>query len=153
MSLPVDYSQFAGLYESPSGNFYGMYYYKNPDLYEVWRHRDEKLMGVYSANTLKGACTSISLVVPKLVKIWEGVGLYRTYGPGWEQKLWKERPQRTSRPEPAPAPAPVLARITAAPAAQAAPAQTPQRSAAVLARQAAGQPVKANRRQLAISFN
>ena len=148
MSLPVVYSKFAGLHESESGVIYGAYYYENADLFEVWRHRDETLMGVYSRNTLVGACTNINLAMQKLTRIWEGVGLYKTYGPGWEKKVWNERPkrpQRTSRPEPAPAP--VLARITAATAAkqaaaQAAPAQAAPRQ----------QSRRARREQIAMSF-
>ncbi len=139
MSGAENYTELRQVYKTAKAE-YGVYWLKGAEIFEIWSYTAGKLMGVYSANRIRESGRSWSDILQRLTTAWETGSLYKTYGAGWEKPEWKNRvrkPKPASRPDPAPQPSAPL------------PLQPPPASKAALA----GQPVRANRRQIDISFN
>ena len=133
---------YLGFVECESGVSYRIYrdldyYFVEICVSGVWSVRAQYLVKIVEA---KGY-SAVSLL-QRMCAIYESGGPYKAYGPGWPKPDWKKKPRKqqpASQPDPAPQPSAPL------------PLQPPPAAASKAA--LAGQPVMANRRQIAISFN
>jgi hypothetical protein len=70
---------------------YGVYWFSGMGFWEVWNRTEPKLMGVYHKSTIDKAGKQWPEILPKLISIWEGKGIYKVGGPGWEIPAWRTR--------------------------------------------------------------
>jgi hypothetical protein len=87
---PKEFAAITTFYRSER-SAYSVYWYAEQGLWEVWDRTEPKLMGVYHKSTIDKAGKQWPEILPKLISIWEGKGIYKAGGPGREIPAWRTR--------------------------------------------------------------
>lgn len=137
---PVGYSKVSAVFESASGLVYMVYYYGDAEFYQVWCTTTWVQYACYTQNQFFAFRKSWEQILGVLTKVWEEGLLYRLQVQGWAVAGGSSALHQVAK-----------AAIAAKCAQQQVIAPVTRKAAKVAA--ASGKPVKANRRQLDLSFN